>query len=73
MTGAQAPISWKSWPSAMFIQSRQGIAARASPGAQRGLPIGLSMSTRPSRTAIPSRAWVIDLAIDQEMSRLSGP
>jgi hypothetical protein len=57
----------------MLIQLRHGICARASLAGQCGLPIGLSISTRPRRTAMPTIAWVIDLAIDHESSRVSGP
>ena len=61
------------WPSTMFSHWRQGIAARGSSAGQCGLPIGLSMSTSPCSTAAPTRAWVIDFAIDHEGSGVSGP
>ncbi len=71
--GLLTPISRYAWPSTICNQCRHGIAARASPRAQRGLPIGWSGSSLPSRAAIPTSAWVIDFAIDQETSRAPGP
>jgi hypothetical protein len=69
----RTPISRYAWPSTICSHCRHGIAARGSPGTQRGLPIALSGSSLPSRAAIPTIAWVIDLAIDQETSRVAGP
>src|SRR6266852_6086154 len=71
--GLGAKISTYAWPSTICSHCLHVIAPRASPAGQRGLPIGWSGSSLPWRTAIPTRAWVIDFAIDQEMSRIFGP
>ena len=51
---------------------RKVMAWRSSP-AHSGTGAGASRSSRPSRTAIPTSAWVTLLPVDHEISVVSGP
>ncbi len=51
---------------------RRVMAWRSSP-AHSGTGAGASRSSRPSRTAMPTSAWVTLLPVDHEISVVSGP